>query len=180
MRRSHSKAAPSSRSGWQLIELSMVVAVMAMISVLATKLIVVLMAAETRSGQTFQDTAVLARLGEQWRSDLHRTAEATIAGDGKTCALQQANGETVLWTIDGAQLRREQRRAGGKKPQREAYSASARRWQFAKSGRLFSLVREFGPPQVTGPGAASSPSMTERIDAAQGALQPGRPEGAVP
>jgi hypothetical protein len=180
MTRSNSKAASSSRSGWQLIELSMVIAVMAMISVLATKLIIVLMAIETRSGQSFQDTATLARLGEQWRSDLHRSSEATIAGDGKTCALQQANGETVLWTIDGVYLRREQRAAGRKKPLRETYSASARDWQFAKTGRLFSLVREFGPPQVTGPGAASAPSMTERIEAAQGTLQPGRQEGAVP
>ncbi|HVJ69363.1 MAG TPA: hypothetical protein VM510_15365 [Caulifigura sp.] len=160
------------RSGWQLIELSMVLAVLAMISVAATRAIIALMAIENRSGQALQDADVLARLGQAWRTDLHRSRAANLSNDGESLELQQPAGVNVRYRIKGSELMREQSAPAQRLTSRESFAASARSWRFetADEGRLYAVVRESAPLSLTGHGSGVSPSVVDRIEGALSTL----------
>ena len=99
----------SKRAGWQLIELSFVLGAFGLISVAATRLIIGLMAIENRSGREVQDGAILNRLSQQWRDDLHRASSATVSNDAASLQLDLAAGRVVEYRIAGDKLSREQR-----------------------------------------------------------------------
>ncbi len=176
-------AAP--RPGWQLIELSIVLAVLAIISVVATRTIIALMAIESRSGQALQDAEVLERLGQQWRSDLHRATEVTVAENGTRIEIRQLDAATVTYRTSGRRLSREEADARRRTPSRETFAASARTWRFEESdnGRLVTMVRESAPLMLMGAGANVTPSKVDRIDAVRGTFAIGSMlvvEGALP
>lgn len=170
----------SPRPGWQLIELSIVLAVLAIISVAATRTIIALMAIESRSGQALQDAEILERLGQQWRSDLHRAIEVTVADNGTRIEIRQLDATTVTYRASGHRLSREESEAGRRTPSRETFAASARTWRFEESnnGRLVTVVRESAPPMLMGAGVDVTPSKVDRIDAVRGTLAIG-PKPAV-
>src|SRR5688572_3057923 len=85
------------RQGWQLVELSMVLALFAIVGGAATRVIVGLMAIESRSGQALQDAEILNRLGRQWREDLHRASSAVIGGNGKSLQIDLVSGARVTY-----------------------------------------------------------------------------------
>lgn len=176
---------PQRRAGWQLIELSMVIAVLAIISVSATRAIIALMAVENRSGQALQEAEVLTRLGQSWRSDLHRATSATVSGDGASIELRQPTGPTITYRIHDRQLTREEPTPNRRSPARETFAVSARAWQFEApgDGRPFVIVRESAPMNLTGHGDVASPPVIDRIEAALATLRPfpsSQDKGATP
>jgi len=160
------------RSGWQLVELSFVLGVFAIITVGATRLIVGLMTIENSSGRELQETAILDRLAAKWRDDLHRATSATVSADSRSLRLDTAPGSHVEYRIDGDTLVRLRSREGKRTPDREAYAVAARRWRFEPSvdGRLMTLVRESAPPGILQHTNAPGPSQTDVFQAAIGLL----------
>jgi hypothetical protein len=171
------------RAGWQLVELSFVLGAFAIISVAATRLIIGLMAIENRAGREVQDAAILDRLGDQWREDLHRASSATISNDAASLQLDFTAGKHVEYRIDGNKLAREQRDDSHRVTAREAYTVAARNWRFDRSsdGRMMTLVREFAPDALIKGGRAAVPSRVDTIEGAIGLLtRASAPEGASP
>jgi hypothetical protein len=174
------------RSGWQLVELSFVISVFALIAVCATRLIVGLMAIENRAGSEVQDTAILDRLAEQWRADLHRATAVEISHDSTSLQFDLTPDTRVEYRIDGDKLTRQQSRRGQKPYARETYLAAARRWRFEQSqeGRDVTLIRESAPHAILRAGNSPGPSKVDSIQAAVGLLtnsSDGRsPEGESP
>ncbi|QDT56262.1 hypothetical protein Pan44_43140 [Caulifigura coniformis] len=162
------------RAGWQLTELSMVLAVLAIVVVAATRVIVGLMSIESRSGQALQDATILERLGRQWRDDLHRAQSATISPDAASIEMRLDDGSETRYLIAGKKLTREQTRTGGKPPARELFAASARGWQFDREGNgaIIALLREHAPYALTATGQSATPSKVDRIEGAVGMLMP--------
>jgi len=160
------------RAGWQLTELSMVLAVLAIVSVAATRVIVGLMSIESRSGQALQDATILDHLGRQWRDDLHKARSATISPDAASIQLQLEDGSEASYRIAGDKLSREQTRAGNKSPARELFAATARGWQFDREGegRIIAILREHAPRTLMATGQSASPSQVDRIEGAVGTL----------
>jgi hypothetical protein len=172
------------RAGWQLIELSFVLGALALISVTATRLIVGLLAIESRCGRDVQEGAILDRLAQQWRADLHRTSAATLSEDSASLHLVLAADVRVDYRISGGTLSREQRDSSRGSLARETYPVAARRWRFDRSsdGRTLKLVRESAPALLLGgAGGSTAPSRVDAIESAIGVLAGGPVrEGASP
>jgi hypothetical protein len=163
---------PPMRGGWQLVELSMVITVLGMISVASTRMVIGLMAIETRAGQSLNDAETLKRLGDAWRTDIHQATRASLAADGNTFTIDLADGRRVTYRINAATLTREEPSPRRRAPARDAFSASARAWRFEKedASGIVAVVRESAPFTLVGIGAGASPSRTDRIEAAFGVL----------
>jgi hypothetical protein len=176
----------TNRAGWQLIELSFVLGAFALISVTATRLIVGLMTIERSAGREVQEGAILNRLAQQWREDLHRASSATVSNDDASLQLDLTAGKHVEYRINGDQLTREQRDQTRRTPARESYSVTARKWRFDRSeeGQIITLVCESPPPAIIRSGGSAAPSRVDSIEGAIGILATpsnGRtPEGASP
>ncbi len=161
------------RGGWQLFELSMVLAVLGMISIAATRTIVALMGIENRSGQSLQDSQILQRMGQQWRADLHRATAVRLAENDQTLEIQLPEAQ-VTWRIADSRLSRQQSAAGRKATSRESYPAAARQWRFEIDGvrDVAAVIRESAPLMLTGSTPDVSPSRVDRIESAMGSLSP--------
>ena len=160
------------RGGWQLVELSFVLGILAIVSVVATRLLLGLMSIENRAGREVQEAAIFDRLAEQWREDLHRASSATLSQDAASLQLALAAGTQVEYRIAGDKLTREQRESGGRMPAREGYVVAARKWRFDRSddGRTMKLVRESAPEALIRGGGSAAPSRVDTIEGALGLL----------
>ena len=167
-----SRCPKSSRAGWQLLELSMVIAVMGMICVAGTRVIFALMAIENRSGEALHNADVLERLGRQWRSDLHEARQADISNEGQMLSLVFEDGKQVTYKTNDGRLVREEPIPKRREPATETYTATARKWRFEKDDKagLVSIVRESAPTLLVGVGSDASPSRVDRIEGAIGTL----------
>jgi hypothetical protein len=154
------------------VELSFVLGVLAIVTVVATRLLMGLLSIENRSGREVQEAAILNRLGQQWREDLHRASSVTVSEDAASLQLALGAGTEVEYRIAGDKLTREQREHNRRAPAREAYSVAARKWAFERSddGRTMSLVRESSPNALIRSGDSAAPSRVDNFEAAIGVL----------
>jgi type II secretory pathway component PulJ len=168
----HSPRPRKRRGGWQLVELSMVLALFAIVGAAATRVIVGLMAIENRSGQALQDAEILNHLGRQWREDLHRATSSTVRGDGKSVQLRLEGEANVTYQVVGEKLTRQKTGPGQRTPARETFAASARGWRFEQvnDGRIISVLREHVLVGLMRTPNPTGPVMVDRIEGVIGTL----------
>jgi hypothetical protein len=165
-------ASKTTRGGWQLIELSMVISVLAMLTVATTKAIMGLMSIEARAGEDLHNAESLARLTSQWREDAHRATNAAVVGD--KVIFSQHGDVIATYTVSGGTLTREAPVSFRRRPASQTWQGLARQWTFeiAEDGRLASIVQQASPALLSAAGAHTAPPRSARIDAALGLLLP--------
>lgn len=152
----HSRHGRTHRRGYTLVEMMIVITAIGMLAVMGAVLIGLLMAAANRGTEEAVVQTTFARLGRQWRSDVHAAAAAGVENlDGTDAArvtLRPFEGPAVTYTALPGSVVRESGDAAERSRQEYLLPEGNTRFTMEERAAIVSLIHErpHQLPQETG------------------------------